>query len=1001
MSTDTFAPWRVLLVEDNALDRAESKAALITGSSRRYIFSEAASADETVALCIATPPFDCILLDFGLPDGDGLDVLARLPRDGDGLLLVPVLILTIGVAPDKHRALLRAGAQDYVGKAWLGPESLTRAVENTVERHAMQRELNLHCSRQRLMAEGANMQSEGRRESFTAHFERVGALIDADLQCHCFHDRRAGAGDLPGQMVKGMAAGAAADFSQAYRDEAAGLARDGSAVAGSAGSAESAKASAAPPAVIAALMKSLGAGAVIQHRVVAGGKLIATMSFGSRSRSEFSRADIDFIQAVGRQLSESSERSVLYAQFRESEAFNSGLLDSSIDCVFVLSADGRIQHLNEGGMRLLEVDDLDRVLQRKLSYLWPEAVGPVIDAAIAAAANGQPGTFEAACPTFAGTMKWWEVSVSPIRDTASDNVRRVLVVSRDATARRDVARALQESRAELLARETELRTLTDNAPDVWTRFDRDLRHVFVNAAVTRTTGKLPSEIIGKTNRDLGMAPDHCALWDTALRSVFESGKPTEIEFKFDSPGGTRHYLARLVAEPSHDNTVRNVLSVAHDVTDRKHVEIQREELLKAERAARLESDRLALIKDEFLGTLSHELRTPLAAIVGWANILKRPAVDVDTVRKGVEVIARNGKLQARLIDDLLDMNRIVSGKLKMELALLDIAVVALAVVDTLRPSAEAKGLNLQMNLSKSTAARVRGDATRLQQVLSNLIGNAIKFTPAAGVITVRTDVLPGGAVTLSVEDTGKGIDARFLPFLFDRFSQADGSAAREHGGLGLGLSIVRQLTELHGGTVSGHSEGTGRGALFVVTLPGVATEATDPDTSMVSALPAVGAASAAGPVRAPELEAKASEFSMLASQSERALEGITVVLVDDQPDVLELVCRLMVDCGAQVRMASSGADALEMLRDAPPDILISDIGMPGMDGYELLAQVRGVLGLSAAVLPALALTAFTRPHDRSKSIEAGYQVHLEKPIRLSLLIQAVLELTAALPAPGD
>ena len=980
MSTDTLAPWRVLLVDDNALDRAESKAALITGSSRRYVFSEAASADDAVKLGAATPAFDCIVLDFGLPDGDGLDVLARLPRDGDGLLRAPVLILTIGVAPEKHRALLRAGAQDYVGKAWLGPESLTRAVENTVERHAMQRDLNRHHNRQRLMAEGANAVVDDRPESVLAHLERVGALIDADLQCHNFHDPHADAGAQPAQKAIGIDEDAAARLAQAYRDEAASFPPGDSAVVSPACE------GAVPPAAVAELMKSLGARAVAHHRVVAAGRLIATMSFASRTRREFSRADIDFITAIGCQLSESSERSQVAAKLRESEAFNSSLLDSSTDCVKVLDVEGRIQHLNENGRCMLELLRIDAVMQRRLSEIWPEAARAGIDAAVAAAVEGRPSTFEAGCPTFAGTMKWWEVSFAPIRDAGSNKVARVLVISRDATSRRADAQALRESRVQLDTRERELRTLTDNAPDVMTRFDTELRCVFVNAAITRATGLLPSQIVGKTQQALGMLPESGDLWNNALRQVFESGNPHELELEFKGPLGMRQYAVRLVPESSDDGSVRHVLGVMHDVTDGKHNERMREQLLDAERAARLESERVAIVKDEFLSTLSHELRTPLAAIVGWASILKRPAVDAETVRRGIDAIARNGKMQARLIDDLLDMNRIVSGKLTMEIGLLDIGVVAVAVADTLRPSAEAKGVTLEIKLTESAAAQVRGDATRLQQVLSNLMSNAIKFTAPGGVVTMSTDVLPGGSVTLSIKDTGKGIEPRFLPFLFDRFSQADGSAAREHGGLGLGLSIVRRLIELHGGTVTGHSEGSGHGALFVVTLPGATDEVPE------STGPAVPFEQTA-PVR--EAEPNAPHFAAPASEGDFSLKGITVLLVDDQPDVLELVRRLLAECGAEVKVAASGAAALQVLRDARPDILVSDIGMPGMDGYELIAQVRGVLALSAAVLPAVALTAFTRSQDRTRAIEAGYQAHLEKPTQLALLIQTVLKLTAA------
>ena len=986
MSADALANWHILLVDDNAVDRAESKAALINGSSRRYFFSEAASADEASTLCAATPAFDCMVLDIELPDGDALDVLARLPRDADGMLRTPVVILTVGAEPAKLRALVRAGAQDYVGKAWLGRESLTRAVENTVERHAMQRDLNRLHNRQQLMAERASTAREHEPEALLALFKRAGALLDADLQYHCLEDLRLGLVDVAGvamQTAVGIDADSVAAVAAACAEESARFRSDADGISAAVGHGM------APLPTVAELLRGIGARAFLQHRIVAAGTLIATLHFASRNRDEFSRSDIDFIFAVGRQLGESSERARFEAQLRDSEAFNSSLLDSISDCVKVLDIDGRIQYLNENGRRLLDLGALDTVTQCKWSALWPELARPGIDAAVAAAIQGLPGAIEGDCPTFSGTMKWWEVSLSPIRDAASNTVSRVLVISRDMTARRADTQALQQSRVKLLAREHELRTLTDNAPDVMTRFDRNGRHVFVNAAVTRVTGALPSEVIGKTQHDLGMSPEGCIIWDKALRGVFDSGAPHEFEFEFDGPLGLRQYLTRLVPEPSETGAVHQVLGVTHDVTDRKHNERMREQLLEAERAARLESERIALVKDEFFGTLSHELRTPIAAIVGWANILKRPAVDADTLRRGIDVIARNGKMQARLIDDLLDMNRIVSGKLKMEIDLVDIGAVAASVIDSLRPSAELKGVGLELKRSQRGAAQVRGDAARLQQVVSNLLGNAIKFTPICGTVTVRTDVLTDGSVTLSVQDTGMGIDPQFLTFLFDRFSQANGSAAREHGGLGLGLSIVRHLVELHGGTVAGFSEGTGRGALFVVTLPGATNGAAKSTESTLSLEPLT-------PV--PESVQTATHFAPSSPEGEHALQGITVLLVDDQPDVLELVRRLLAECGAEVKVAASGAAALAMLKVAQPDILLSDIGMPGMDGYQLIAQVRGVLALGAGALPAVALTAFTRLQDRSRAIEAGFQAHLEKPIEPSLLIQTVRKLTAV-PAP--
>ena len=969
MTAATDRPWRILLVDDNAQDRADAKAALLGGSQRRYRFSEAALADEAVLLCAQAPLFDCMLLDFELPDGNALDVLARLARDADDLPRLPVVILTGTALGDANRAVLRAGAQDYVGKAWLGAESLTRAVENAVERHAMTRELHRQHARQQLVAEVAHAASGGSDNKLSL-FERIGALVDADIQLHHLIEAGADGPVLRLQASVGLDGGAQARLDSLcigealcgqvaqvgrpiYRDDlqqSTDTAADG--------------------------LRALGARACMCYPLLGGAQVVGTMSFASRLRDGFSRDDLDFMAGMAKQVALANERLRVDAELRDSEAFNASLLDSSIDCVKVLDLDGRIQHVNGNGQTLLELDQPDRVTGQAWAGLWPPAARAEVEAAVRSAALGQATAFEGACPTFKGLMKWWEVSVSPIREPLTEKVLRLLVISRDATARRADAQALLDSRERLRASEQELRTLTDNAPDVMTRFDRDLRHVFVNVAVTQAMGWRPDQVVGKTHRELGMTGELCELWERALQQVLATGEAQDIEFAFDGPTGLRDWAGRLVAEPHHNGRVEHVLGVMHDITERRQIEARREDLLEAERAARSESERVAIIKDEFLATLSHELRTPLAAIVGWANVLTRSSANADVVRRGVDAIARNGAVQARLIEDLLDMNRIVSGKLKMDIGPVDVDLVAVAAVDTLRPAAQAKGVTLDLAIAHDRAALVSGDATRLHQVLANLLGNALKFTPAGGVVTVATGVLRTGAVTLTVSDTGRGIEPKFVPFLFDRFSQADGSTARVHGGLGLGLSIVKQLVELHGGSVSGRSPGLGLGATFELVLPGIARRESAPP-----ALPAPWA--------------PPSAYAPLEEHHAGDLRGISVLLVDDQDDVLELARRLLCEAGARVVTAASASAALARLREELPDLLSSDIGMPGMDGYELIATVRNDLGLACAQLPAAAMSAFTRPKDHARVLQAGYQAYIEKPIRPGLLIGTVIDLAGA------
>jgi signal transduction histidine kinase len=546
VTCDTDRPWRILLVDDNALDRAEAKAALLGGHDRRYQFVEATSANEAMHLCASSAPFDCMLLDFFLPDGDALDVLARLPCDADKIPHLPVVILT-GVAGAESRASLRHGAQDFVGKAWLGRESLTWAVENAIERRKIAREV---------MAE--------------------------------------------------------------------------------------------------------------RH-----------------------------------------------------------LMDS-----------------------------------------------------------------------------------------------------------------------------------------------------------------------------------------------------------------------------------------------------QRQYLFEAERTARLESERVALLKDEFLATLSHELRTPLAVIVGWAGVLQRAQDNPATVKRGVDAIARNAGLQAKLINDLLDMNRIVTGKLILDLQRVDLSALLDSAAEFLRPLAVEKGVDIRVDTHDGAPLELDGDPVRLQQIFANLLGNALKFTPGGGAITLTTQRRADAQVAVTVHDNGEGIDASFLPQLFTRFSQENSKAARVHGGLGIGLSIVKQLTELHGGTVSGDSAGVGRGATFTVMLPLRPADGVQGGVS--------GALADAG--------AEAEQLMLI------DLRGVSVLLVDDNEDILELSRRVLEERGASVVTVSSVVAALAQLSAVRPQVLVSDISMPKLNGYDLIRTVRNDMRLDEYMLPAVAMSAFARPLDQQRALQAGYQAYVIKPLQPHLLIRAVARL---------
>jgi signal transduction histidine kinase/CheY-like chemotaxis protein len=373
-------------------------------------------------------------------------------------------------------------------------------------------------------------------------------------------------------------------------------------------------------------------------------------------------------------------------------------------------------------------------------------------------------------------------------------------------------------------------------------------------------------------------------------------------------------------------------------------------------------------KDDFLATVSHELRTPLTAILGWTHVIKMGIADPQEVSHGAEVIARNVHIQAQLIDDLLDLSRIVTGKLRLNLERVELARVIAAAVDAVKPASDAKRIRIECTI-EPIAEVVSGDAGRLQQVFWNLLSNAVKFTPGGGRIQVVLNRADSGAQII-VTDTGEGIRADFLPHIFERFRQADASAAREHGGLGIGLALVKELTELHGGRVSAASEGEGRGARFIVNLP------------LSSAQPQKGGARPYG--RLPPGSAIGSDSSLL--------EGVKVLVVDDEPDALDVIQRILESRHAQVTVASSVDRALATLTDFRFDVLLSDIGMPRRDGYELISEVRK-RGLST---PAAAVTAFARGEDRARALLCGFHAHLPKPVDASELLATVASLSGRL-----
>jgi len=560
----------------------------------------------------------------------------------------------------------------------------------------------------------------------------------------------------------------------------------------------------------------------------------------------------------------------------------------------------------------------------------------------------------------------------PIADSAapifSDDARIIGVVLtfRDVTQERAADEALNEQREWF---EQTLQGLGDGviAADVRGRV------VFMNPIAEYLTGRTLGECLGLDCSDVFciMTEKTRERAENPISRVLREGKSTGIAnhtVLIDAAGTERFIEDSGAPIQNQSGRVIGAVLVFRDVSERRRVEMERsavaqerERLLESERAARSDAERANRVKDDFVAMLSHELRTPLNAILGWTHVLRAQDPSAELVEQATGVIERNTRVQAQIVSDLIDMSRITSGKLILETRTANLAEVVEAAIETIEATARAKGLTLEADIDRAVGA-LAGDPARLQQVVWNLLANAVKFTPAGGRVNVVLARV-GAEAHITVRDTGVGIARDFLPLLFERFRQAETAANRRFGGLGLGLAIVKQLVELHGGRVEATSAGEGKGATFRVRLP-------------------------IGDV-VPEPSLEVSGQTSRRREVERPLAGLRLLVVEDDQDTADLLERFLQGAGADVTVVHSAATALDVIAAAPPHVLVSDIGMPGVDGYELMRRVRKLDPAHGGGIPGVAVTAFARTEDRTRAILAGYQAHLTKPIEVPELIAAV------------
>lgn len=642
------------------------------------------------------------------------------------------------------------------------------------------------------------------------------------------------------------------------------------------------------------------------------------------------------------------------------------MLDASVDGMFAFDRDFRFIGWNRAMQRISGLTR-ESVLGRSAFEVFQFLRETSEHHHLSAALGGKESVAEDH-PYGPSETGVFESRYSPLRDD-KDNVVGGIAVITDITARRQAEELTYAAYRQLAFH-------VESSPLAVVEWDSDFRVSRWSESAERLFGWKADDVIGK----------HVNEWrfvfaddvDAVALVTNRQRQGVEVQGVTRNRNYTREGKVLFcewynsVLRDDRDKLV-SVLSLVLDVTARLSAEEERAASLVRERDARRHAEEADRLKDEFLATLSHELRTPLTSILGWASMIRNGEVEGSNAARAIETIERNARSQARLIDDLLDVSRIITGNLRLDLHPLNLAPIVEAALDALRPTADVKGIQLHTRFVPDDCL-VKGDTNRLRQVIWNLLSNAIKFTQRGGSVDIELTCVESTA-RLAVSDTGEGISAEFLPYVFDRFRQAEGSISRKQGGLGLGLAVVRHLVELHGGTIHAESEGIDKGSVFTVDLP-LAQERRDP---------------ARAEERRREVERRRSRSGVV------RLDGVHVLLVEDDDDSRKLLGTMLKRYGARVTSTKSAKEALSVFDNELPDVMISDIGMPDEDGYELIRKLRSAPPDRGGLTPAIALTGYASKKDKERALGAGYQQHMAKPIEQADMIAAI----AALVGRGD
>jgi PAS domain S-box-containing protein len=681
------------------------------------------------------------------------------------------------------------------------------------------------------------------------------------------------------------------------------------------------------------------------------------------SFSEFNADDKRIFIGIIRDI---TERKRAEEALKESEERYRELFENANDIIYTLDLEGNLTSINKTGEHITGYARQE-VLNRSIANLLMPGALEMMRGVLERKRAGEALTvYEIEILAKDGRKITLEVSSRLIyQDGEPVGVQGI---ARDITDRKQAVRELDESRERLAG-------IIDSAMDSVITIDESQRIILFNYAAEAMFRCSAAQAIGQPidlfipDRFRASHRDHISNFGETKVTLRAMGALGEIR-GLRANGDEFPIEASISQVRSRGQKLYTV--ILRDITERKQAEAERARLLEREQAARAEAESANRAKDEFLATVSHELRTPLNSILGWAHILRRGQIEAEAAERALETIERNAKAQAQLVEDILDVSRIVTGKLRLELRPVEVAPIIEAAVESVRPAADAKAIRIEIKSAGS--AVVSGDSDRLRQVVWNLLSNAVKFTPEGGHILVSMSRSVSHA-EVEVADTGQGMSRDFLPYVFERFRQADSSTTRKHGGLGLGLAIVRHLVEMHGGSVRAESLGAGHGATFTVRLP-------------LSRLPITD--------RRLRIESATEDQSTIGDRQSTMLEDVRVLVVDDEPDTLEMLVVALTQYGAQVHTCARARETLDILGRWKPNVLVSDIQMPDEDGYELIGKIRALDSSEGGKIPAVALTAYARKEDRIRALSAGYDMHLSKPVEpaeLAVVIANLMERT--------